>query len=82
MLSLALLLIKLAPAILELIGKALNMAHDQQMLDAGAARAISNALQSASKARALASQVDAEASRDHARDNTDSAFDPEFKRKD
>jgi uncharacterized membrane protein affecting hemolysin expression len=57
--SLILAIIKLAPMILGLIQTAVQKAHDSQMLDAGQAKAIADALTKA-QAQTLKALVDAE----------------------
>ena len=56
--------------------------HDRRMIAAGAAREIARAHTAASQRILRAAQVAEEAEAAHARDKTDAAFDPSFKRKD
>ena len=82
MLALLPIALKLLPALIGLIEQIVQSAHENRLLAAGQAEAIAKALAKAEAQVALARQAEADAEARHAKDPTDSAFDPDFKRKD
>jgi hypothetical protein len=82
MLALLPLALKLLPALIGFIEQIVQAAQQNRLLAAGQAEAIANALAKAQTQVALARQAEADAEARHAKDATDSAFDPDFKRKD
>jgi hypothetical protein len=82
MLALLPLLLKLLPTLIGFVETILQSAHDNRLLQAGQAEAIAAALTKAQAQVALARQAEAAAEARHSKDPTDSAFDPDFKRKD
>jgi hypothetical protein len=82
MLALLPLLLRLLPTLIGFVETILQSAHDNRLLKAGQAEAIAAALTKAQAQVALARQAEADAAARHVKNATDSAFDPEFKRKD
>jgi hypothetical protein len=81
MLTLLPLLLKLLPTLIGFVETILQSAGDKRLLDAGRAEAIAAALAKAQAQIALARQAEADAAARQAKDPSDSAFDPEFQRK-
>jgi hypothetical protein len=79
-LSIAALLVKLAPTILSIIEKSIAALHDRQMIDAGKAQAIAAQSAKLSETIAKAGAGAREAAARAAADPTDIAFDSDFKR--
>ena len=73
--------LKVLPTVLSLINRLLVYARDQRMLDAGRSEAIAGQLSRISATVAMARATEAAAGAAHAADKTDSAFDPDFFRK-
>jgi hypothetical protein len=82
MLALLPLVLKLLPTLIGFVETILQSAHDNRLLEAGQAEAIAAALTKAQAQVARARQAEAEAIARHAKDQTDAAFDPEFRRGD
>jgi hypothetical protein len=82
MLALLPLALKLLPALIGMVESIIQSARDNRLLEAGQAEAIAAALTKAQAQVALARQAEADAEARHAKDATDSAFDPDFERKD
>jgi hypothetical protein len=82
MLALLPLALKLLPALIGIVGSIIQSARDNRLLEAGQAEAIAAALTKAQAQVALAREAEADAEARHAKDATDSAFDPDFRRKD
>ena len=74
--------LKLLPALIGVIERIVQSAHENRLIEAGQAEAIATALTKAQAQVALARRAEAEAEARHAGDATDSAFDSDFKRKD
>ncbi|MBV9394813.1 MAG: hypothetical protein JOZ84_10410 [Methylobacteriaceae bacterium] len=81
MLALLPLVLKLLPALIGMVESIIQSARDNRLLEAGQAEAIAAALTKAQAQVALARQAEADALARHAKDPTDSAFDPDFDRK-
>ncbi|MBV8848103.1 MAG: hypothetical protein JOZ16_00805 [Methylobacteriaceae bacterium] len=82
MLALLPVVLKLLPALIGMIESIIQSAHENRLFEAGQAEAIAAALTKAQAQIALARQVEADAQARHAKDATDTAFDPDFRRKD
>jgi hypothetical protein len=82
MLALLPLVLKLLPALIGMVESIIQSARDNRLLEAGQAEAIAAALTKAQAQVAVARQAEADAEARHAKDATDSAFDPGFERKD
>jgi hypothetical protein len=81
MLAVLPLLLKLLPTLIGFVETILQSARDKSLLEAGQAQAIAAALTKAQAQVALARQAEADAAARQAKDASDSAFDPEFQRK-
>jgi hypothetical protein len=82
MLALLPLVLKLLPALIGMVESIIQSARDNRLLEAGQAEAIAAALTKAQAQVAVARTAEADAEARHAKDATDSAFDPAFERKD
>ena len=81
MLALLPLVLKLLPALIGMVESIIQSARDNRLLEAGQAEAIAAALTKAQAQVALARQAEADAAARHAKGPSDSAFDPDFDRK-
>jgi hypothetical protein len=75
-------IIRLLPRLIGFVETVLQSARDNRLLAAGQAEAIAAALTKAQAQVASARQAEADAEARHAKDSTDTAFDPDFQRKD
>lgn len=69
-------------AAVKLVTAALQYLHDRRLLDQGKAEEIASALTRARTEAQRGQVAGEEAEARHAKDDTDAAFDPDFKRKD
>lgn len=74
--------IKSLPLILEIIQQFKSSAEAKVQRGLGRDQAVADALTEIARKVAAAQEVDAEAARDHANKPDDTAFDPEFQRRD